>query len=216
MSVYAKMIKVNKTIQGQRVLCDINLEFHQGKIYGLQGKNGSGKTMLLRALCGLIIPNSGEVIVNNQTLNAKHSFPESVGILIEYPGFLPQYTGFRNLQLLASIKKQINDDQIRESLLWVGLQPEDKRKYKKYSLGMKQRLGIAQAIMEDPELLLLDEPTNALDSDAVESMRDLLLNLKNKGKTIIVASHDREEIDYLADEKIILENGRVTSIEVIS
>lgn len=154
--------------------------------------------------------------MNNQPLNAKHSFPESVGILIEYPGFLPQYTGFRNLQLLASIKKQIHDDQIRESLLWVGLQPEDKRKYKKYSLGMKQRLGIAQAIMEDPELLLLDEPTNALDSDAVESMRDLLLNLKSKGKTIIVASHDREEIDYLADEKIILENGRVTSIEVIS
>ncbi|MFD7523247.1 ATP-binding cassette domain-containing protein [Paenibacillus chitinolyticus] len=206
---YVKINDVTKKLQGQVVLNKIDLHLEKGNIYGIQGKNGSGKTMLLRLICGLIVPTEGSVEVAGKKLDSKNSFPESVGILIEYPGFLPQYTGFKNLQLLAAIRKKIDDRRIREVLEIVGLDPNDRRKYRKYSLGMRQRLGIAQAIMEDPDLLLLDEPTNALDADAVENMRSLLLRMKQEGKTIVIASHDREELEKLSDEKIIIERGTI-------
>ena len=159
---------VCKDIKGTRVLDDINLELEGGKVYGLWGKNGCGKTMLMRCLCGFIQPTSGRVLVEGKELWKDISFPESVGVLIENPSFLNEYTGFQNLQILASIRKQIDEKVIREMLRCVGLDPYDRRKYRKYSLGMKQRLGIACAVMESPKLIILDEPINALDESGVK------------------------------------------------
>ncbi|ARU63799.1 multidrug ABC transporter ATP-binding protein [Tumebacillus avium] len=212
---YIQIQNMSKKIQGATVLDSINLELQSGKIYGFQGKNGSGKTMLFRAICGLILPSAGEVRIDGERLGADLSFPRSVGILIEYPGFLPQYTGLKNLMLLASLKEEIGEDEVRTSIARVGLDPDDKRKFKKYSLGMKQRLGLAQTIMEDPDLVILDEPTNALDDKGVEMVRDILLDLKQRGKTVLVASHDKEELDFLVDEKFTMENGRITKHEVM-
>ncbi|WP_395761145.1 ATP-binding cassette domain-containing protein [Bacillus sp. 3G2] len=213
MSFFVELKNVTKTIRGHRVLNDIELKLPAGKIYGFQGKNGSGKTMLLRAISGLIKPTSGEVYINKKKLH--NNFPEDMGLLIEYPGFLPSYTGFKNLKILASIQNKINDQKINEALKNVGLDPNDKRKVKKYSLGMKQRLGIAQALMEDPDLIILDEPTNALDKSAVELVRSLLLHLKDKGKTIIIASHDQEELQALCDELFTIENGEIIERKTI-
>ncbi|WP_018783491.1 ATP-binding cassette domain-containing protein [Bacillus sp. 95MFCvi2.1] len=196
-----------KVIKNHTVLNNINLGLEKGKIYGFQGKNGSGKTMLLRAICGLIKPNKGEVFVNQKKLD--NNFPDSIGLLIEYPGFLPSYTGFQNLKLLASIQNKINDEHIKGVLTQVGLEPTDKRKVRKYSLGMKQRLGIAQAVMENPDILVLDEPTNALDKNAVKIVRELLLDLKQQGKTIIIASHDQHELQLLCDDLYTIDNGEI-------
>ncbi|MCX2829679.1 ATP-binding cassette domain-containing protein [Bacillus pseudomycoides] len=196
-----------KVIKNHTVLKNINLGLEKGKIYGFQGKNGSGKTMLLRAICGLIKPNKGEVFVNQKKLD--NNFPDSIGLLIEYPGFLPSYTGFQNLKLLASIQNKINDEHIKGVLTQVGLEPTDKRKVRKYSLGMKQRLGIAQAVMENPDILVLDEPTNALDKNAVKIVRELLLHLKQQGKTIIIASHDQHELQLLCDDLYTIDNGEI-------
>ncbi|SDL90193.1 ATP-binding cassette domain-containing protein [Sediminibacillus halophilus] len=200
---------VSKQIKKEQVLADIDLSLHKGKIYGFRGKNGSGKTMLFRLLCGLIRASKGSVKVDGKTLGEDISFPPSVGVLIEYPGFLNGYTGFKNLKLLAEINKIVDDEKIKQSIRMVGLDPDDKRKYRKYSLGMKQRLGIAQAIMEEPELIILDEPTNALDSDGVEEIKKVLLDLKADGKCILIASHDKEELDYLSDEIFMMENGKI-------
>ncbi|SDJ81863.1 ATP-binding cassette domain-containing protein [Sediminibacillus albus] len=200
---------VSKQIKKEQILTDIDLSLHKGKIYGFRGKNGSGKTMLFRLLCGLIRASKGSVNVDGKTLGEDISFPPSVGVLIEYPGFLNGYTGFKNLKLLAEINKIIDDEKIKQSIGMVGLDPDDKRKYRKYSLGMKQRLGIAQAIMEEPELIILDEPTNALDSDGVEEIKKVLLDLKADGKCILIASHDKEELDYLSDEIFMMENGKI-------
>jgi ABC-2 type transport system ATP-binding protein len=208
-SAYLEAMNVSKQIKNVPILTNINLSLHKGKIYGFRGKNGSGKTMLFRLLCGLIHSSEGVVKVDGHTLGKDISFPPSVGVLIEYPGFLNGYTGFKNLKMLAELKGIINDDRIKESLRLVGLDPDDKRKFRKYSLGMKQRLGIAQAIMEEPDLIILDEPTNALDTDGVEELKKILLELKNKNKCILIASHDKEELDYLADEIFIMENGKI-------
>lgn len=206
---YLKAEKLTKIMKKQPILTDINLSLYRGKIYGFRGKNGSGKTMLFRALSGLILPTEGKVEVDGVTLGKEVSFPPSVGVLIEYPGFLNGYTGFKNLKLLAGLNDLIGDERIKESIRLVGLDPDDKRKYRKYSLGMKQRLGIAQAIMEEPDLIILDEPTNALDSDGVEEFKELLLSLKTKNKCILIASHDKEELDYLSDEIFMMENGKI-------
>lgn len=208
-SYYLKAEKLTKVMKKQPILTDINLSLHRGMIYGFRGKNGSGKTMLFRALSGLILPTEGKVEVDGITLGKEVSFPPSVGVLIEYPGFLNGYTGFKNLKLLAGLNDLIDDERIKESIRLVGLDPDDKRKYRKYSLGMKQRLGIAQAIMEEPDLIILDEPTNALDSDGVEEFKRLLLSLKAKNKCILIASHDKEELDYLSDEIFMMENGKI-------
>lgn len=205
MSLYVEIKNASKRIKGQMVLDNINLTLHDGKIYGIKGKNGSGKTMLLRMISGLIKPTKGELYIGGNKLD--QNFPDSIGLLIEYPGFLPNYTGFQNLKLLASIQNIINDEQISGILEKVGLDPKDKRKLKKYSLGMKQRLGIAQAVMENPKLIVLDEPTNALDKNAVNIVRDILIEEKNNNKTIIIASHDTEELNYLCDEIFTIENG---------
>lgn len=199
----------NKLIKKKEILTDINLTFESGKIYGLHGHNGSGKTMLLRAICGLILPTSGSVTVDGKTVGKDIEFPDGVGVIIENMSLIPEYTGFKNLQLLAGIKKKIGDSEIRDTLISVGLDPDDKRKVKEYSLGMKQKLNFAQAIMEKPELLLLDEPTNAMDVQTVEKVRNILVEMKEKGTLIIIASHNKEDLDALCDEFIDICDGKI-------
>lgn len=198
-----------KRIQGNTVLDQISLRFESGTIYGLRGKNGCGKTMLMRALCGLIFLTEGTITIDGETLGKSISFPRSIGALIENPSFISGYTGLKNLQILADIQKRIDSDQVRASIQRVGLDPDDKRKYRKYSLGMKQRLGIAAAIMEHPDIVILDEPINALDESGVHLVRKILHELKEDGCLIVLACHDKEELDFLADEIYLMENGRI-------
>lgn len=198
-----------KNIKGTEILSDVNITLNSGKVYGLRGKNGSGKTMFMRALCGLILPTKGKIEIDGKILGRDMDFPESVGVLIESPSFLKGYTGLDNLKMLASIRSNVDEKSIRTSMEMVGLNPDDSRTYRKYSLGMKQRLGIACAIMESPELILLDEPINALDQSGVQEIRDVLMMLKQEGKLIVVACHDNEELEYLSDIIFHVEDGRV-------
>ncbi|MCQ6334965.1 MULTISPECIES: ATP-binding cassette domain-containing protein [Bacillus cereus group] len=214
MQNYIQVDNLSKKIKGQVVLDQINLSLERGKIYGFRGRNGSGKTMLFRALTGLIRPTVGTITIDGKTLQKDISFPENVGILIEYPGFIPEYTGFSNLKLLSMIQQKINDADIKTSIAQVGLDPEDKRKFKKFSLGMKQRLGLAQAIMEKPDLLVLDEPTNALDEEAIDMICNLLLTLKKQGTTILIASHDKETLQKISDYIYYIDSGKISKSEV--
>ena len=207
--MYIKITDVNKTIKKAPILRDINLEFTGGKVYGLRGKNGSGKTMLMRAICGLITPDSGIIDIDGKILGKDISFPESIGVLIENPSFIGNYTGFKNLKVLTSIQNRIGDEQIRKALEDIGLDPDDKRTYRKYSLGMKQKLGIAAAVMENPDIIILDEPINALDDVSVEKVHDILEEQKKRGAVIIIACHDKEELDQLSDEIIEISDGRI-------
>lgn len=211
--MYIDICNMTKTIKNVNVLENINIRFEGGKIYGLRGKNGSGKTMLMRAITGLIIPTKGSININGDIIGKDISFPKSVGALIEQPSFISNYTGFKNLKLIATILNKIDDEQIKESIRTVGLDPEDKKKYKKYSLGMKQRLGIACAIMEEPDIIVLDEPINALDENGVDIVRRILHEEKERGTLIIVACHDKEELESLSNEIFTMESGRVVSHE---
>lgn len=206
------MVSVNnisKKIKGKTILDHISYEFQEGKIYGLYGRNGSGKTMLLRAIAGLIFVDEGSIVIDEKRLHKEIDFPESVGIIIEKTDLLPQYDAFTNLKILSKIKNIANDEDIRNAVEAVGLNPDDKLKVKKYSLGMKQRLSIAQAIFENPDLLLLDEPTNALDEKSIEMVRNILLEKKAEGKTIIIASHNKDDLRILADVTLQMEDGRL-------
>ena len=198
-----------KSFKSAEVLKNINLTLESGKVIGLKGKNGSGKTMLMRAISGLILPTSGKVYINDKELGRQISFPPSIGILIENPSFIGNYTGFKNLKVLASIQNRIGDEQIRKALEDIGLDPDDKRTYRKYSLGMKQKLGIAAAVMENPDIIILDEPINALDDVSVEKVHDILEEQKKRGAVIIIACHDKEELDQLSDEIIEISDGRI-------
>ena len=202
---------LNKKIKGSPVLTDINLEFNGGKVYGLKGKNGSGKTMLMRAVSGLITADSGTVTINGEVLGKQISFPRSIGVLIENPAFISNYTGFKNLSVLASIQKRIGVDRIRQTLEEVGLDPDDKRTYRKYSLGMKQRLGIAAAVMEYPDIIILDEPVNALDESGAMLVREILRRARERGAIIILACHDREELEFLSDVIYEISDGSIVS-----
>lgn len=199
-----------KSFKSAEVLKNINLTLESGKVIGLKGKNGSGKTMLMRAISGLILPTSGKVYINDKELGRQISFPPSIGILIENPSFISDYTGFKNLKILASIQNRISDDEIRDAIRKVGLDPDDKRTFKKYSLGMKQRLGIAAAIMERPDIVILDEPINALDEAGAGLIKGLLDELKANGSLIIIACHDTEELNYLSDEIYEIYDGEIT------
>lgn len=206
------MIEINnlsKQIKGVTVLDRVTMQLQPGTIYGLRGKNGSGKTMLMRCICGLIFPTSGEIRINGKALGKDISFPDSIGVLLESPAFLGEYTGFRNLKNLARLQGGISDSEIAECIASVGLAPDDKRKYKKYSLGMKQRLGIACALMGKPDIIILDEPMNALDEKGAEQVRQLLLGEKERGALVILACHDREDFEFLTDEVFVVEEGRV-------
>lgn len=197
-----------KVISNNTILSNINLQCEYNRIYGFVGRNGSGKSMLFRSICGLVTPTQGTITVNSKLIT-KEQLAENVGVIIENPGFIPDYNGFKNLKLLASINNIIGDDKIKESIKRVGLDPEEKKKVKNYSLGMKQRLGIAQAIMEDPKVIILDEPFNGLDSYGIKDIRELLLELKNNGKCILITSHNNEDIDLLCDEVFNIENGEI-------
>lgn len=199
-----------KSFKSAEVLKNINLTLESGKVIGLKGKNGSGKTMLMRAISGLILPTSGKVYINDKELGRHISFPPSIGILIENPSFISNYTGFKNLKILASIQNRISDDEIRDAIRKVGLDPDDKRTFKKYSLGMKQRLGIAAAIMERPDIVILDGPINALDEAGAGLIKGLLDELKANGSLIIIACHDTEELNYLSDEIYEIYDGEIT------
>lgn len=198
---------VNKTSKGAKILQAIHLELEKGKIYGFVGPNGSGKSMLFKALTGLTRVDSGTIEVLGEVLGKDVDFPSHTRALIEHPGFLPNLSGFKNLKWLASIQNVIDDAQIRQAIRLVGLDPEDRRPVKKYSLGMKQRLGIAQAIMEKPQILILDEPMNGLDIQGVKEIRNLLLGLKEEGVTILLSSHIPEDIDVLCDHVFQMDRG---------
>lgn len=212
---YVEIKNISKEIKGNLILSNINLKLERGKIYGFKGKNGSGKTMLFRAICGLIKATEGEITIDGKIMGKNISFPESLGVLIEYPGFLPNFTGFKNLKYLADINGKIGEQEIKEAIRKVGLDPEDKRKFKKYSLGMKQRLGIAQAIMENPDLVILDEPTNALDADGVNLINSIIKDLKKQNKLILLANHDKEEIEGISDEIYTIQLGKITDHQVL-
>lgn len=203
---------VNLTLQKNEILKDVSVNFERGKIHGLIGRNGSGKTMLMKCICGFIKPTSGEIKVSGKRIGKDCDFPKSAGIIIETPGFIPYYSGYRNLKLLADLRGKITKDDIKNTMRQVGLDPDLKRHVRKYSLGMRQRLGLAQAIMENPDLLVLDEPMNGLDKDGVADMRKYLLDLKEQGKTILIASHSAEDIDVLCDTVCEMDKGRLEKI----
>lgn len=210
MDNYIKCECMTKRLKGNIVLDNISLSVKKGEFLVLKGHNGSGKTMILRAISGLMRLNSGVVYIDNEIIGKQKQFPDSMGILIEYPSFIPGYTGFQNLKFLSSINNKISDEEIYNIIQRVGLDKTDKRKYKRYSLGMKQRLGIAQALMEQPTLLLLDEPTNALDSDGIKDVLDILKVEKAKGTTIVVASHDVHVLDNeMVDRIVHVNNGKL-------
>jgi ABC-2 type transport system ATP-binding protein len=202
---------------GKAVVLDhISLEMHGGLVYGLKGKNGAGKTMLMRAICGLIRPTSGWVEIDGRRLGRDLPFPKSVGVLLENLGFAPDLSGMKNLRALADIRRKIGKEEIRRSMERVGLDPRDPKKYRRYSLGMKQKLGIAAAIMEEPDLILLDEPANALDEGSVQRLRDLLQDLKKAGRIILISCHDDEELYRLSDCVFILEGGKLKGQKIAS
>lgn len=198
---------LNKKIKGNVILNNINLSVESGNVYGFVGRNGSGKTMLFRAIAGLIKGDSGYIDYDGKRLHKDIHMLPNLGVIIENIGLYPEFTGKRNLKFLADINKKISDEEIDAAITRVGLDCNDKRKVKKYSLGMKQRIVIAQAIMEKPEILLLDEPTNALDKDGVKLMRKIILEEKERGAIVLIASHNQEDINRLCDKVYYIEAG---------
>ena len=189
----------------------VSLNWQSGKIHGLVGRNGSGKTVLLKCICGLILPTSGTITLDGKPVDGKKRLPVEIGAIIEQPGFLPNCSAYKNLSLLADIKSKIGKNRIIESIRMVGLDPSSRKHVGKYSMGMRQRLGIAQAIMEDPDVLIFDEPMNGLDNDGVAEMRRLFIQLRDTGKTIILASHNPLDINTLCDTVCELNLGKLVS-----
>ena len=204
---------VTKILKKNTVLDDVTFSFENGCVYGLYGENGSGKTMLLRALAGLIVPTEGEVICDGKRLHRDVSFPENTGIVIEHMELLPKFSATENLRLLAKIRKTASEEDIRSALLRVGLDSASKEKVKKFSLGMKQRLNIAQAIFEKQNVILLDEPTNALDAEGVERMYQIIWEEKARGALIVMATHHREDLEQICDHVIRISKGRIVEEE---
>lgn len=211
--VVVRVENLRKTFQEEEVLKGISCEFEEGNTYAVIGNNGSGKSVFFKCICGFLTATEGKIIVDGKQIGKDVDFPESIGLIIERPGFMPQMSGFRNLKLLAGIRGQISEGQIKEVIKRVGLDPESKKAVAKYSMGMKQRLGIAQAIMEDPKLLILDEPFNGLDKGGVEEIRSLLKEMKKAGKTILLTSHNSEDIVQLADHVWEMDAGRMSCIK---
>ena len=198
---------VNKYFGDEHVLKDVSHTFEKGKIHGIVGNNGSGKTVLMKCICGFLKPDSGVIYVNHKQVGKETDFPEDIGIIIETPGFLPHLSGTQNLKILASLQKKANALTIRTVLEQVGLDPDMKKPVGKYSLGMRQRLGFAQALMEDPSLLILDEPLNGLDKHGVVHIRNVIKGLRAEGKTVILASHNQVDIDELCDTVCEMDAG---------
>lgn len=207
--IMIKVENLSKQFGKTEVLHQVNVSFAKGHIHGLIGRNGSGKTMLLKCICGFVPATSGTITVQGKVVGKDIDIPKNIGIIIETPGFLPGYSAYKNLKFLADISGKADKQTVKDAIKKVGLDPELKRHVGKYSLGMRQRLGLAQAIMEDPDILLLDEPMNGLDNEGVEEMRKFLLELKEQGKTIIIASHSKEDIEVLCDTVSEMDKGRL-------
>ncbi len=207
MEYIAEIKNVSKRFGDETVVREVSLSLEPGRIYGIAGRNGSGKTVLFKMLIGFLKPTTGRIFVNGKEIGKDRDFAEDVGIIIETPGFLGGFSGYKNLEYLAGIKKRIGKEEIRRSMEKVGLDPDSRKKVKKYSLGMRQRLGIAQAIMEEPKLLILDEPMNGLDRQGAEEIRELFLKLRGEGVTILLASHHKEDMELLCDKVYEMEDG---------
>lgn len=202
---------LTKKIGNEIILKDVNTKFENKKIYGIVGRNGSGKTMFLKSLCGFLTPTSGTVLINQKDIYKEEMFSNNVGISFSNSNYIKDLTGFENLELIANIKKQISKEDIIDALKKVNLLKEKDKKYSKYSLGMKQKLDIAQAIMEKPEILLLDEPFNGLDDESVKLIKKLIIDLKNSGNTIIIATHIKDDIENFCDEVIRFDMGTIVN-----
>ncbi|MGL5870382.1 MAG: ABC transporter ATP-binding protein [Clostridium chrysemydis] len=207
-----ELVNYSKKIKNDCVLNNINMKLESGKVYGLCGGNGSGKTMILRAISGLIRPDNGEVQFDGKILELGE-FPKSIGLMIGFTKLIPEYTAMQNLKILNSIDNKCSTEELEDTLRRVKLDPNNKKNIKKYSMGMNQKLVIAQAIMGSPDLILLDEPTNSLDDEAIESVREIVLEEKKKGNIIIIASHNKEDIDLLCDEVFTIKLGKIVSYE---
>ncbi|GFR34916.1 ABC transporter ATP-binding protein [Thermobrachium celere] len=206
------LVNITKSFNGNKIIDDISIKMSKGKVYGFVGRNGSGKTVLLKMITGFIRPDSGYIEINNQRLGKDIDFPANCGVLIENPGFISNKTGYENLKLLADINKTIDYDKIKNMMIDYELDPNDKKKVKQYSLGMKQKLGLIQAFMEEPEIIILDEPMNALDDTYVNKVRDYIKSIKHE-RLIIITSHNQEDIEILCDEVFCLKNGKLNKIK---
>lgn len=213
MRTVIKVEDVSVVFGEETVLRNVSYEFKEGLIYGIVGNNGSGKTVLMKCICGFLIPTSGKIFVNYKQIGKDVDFPENTGIIIETPGFLPNLSGQKNLEMLASLNKRIGKETIQDVIRKVGLDPNLRKPVSKYSLGMRQRLGIAQAIMEDPAILILDEPFNGLDKTGVKQMHELISDLHSKDKTIILSSHNQRDIDVLCDKVCEMDNGTMGNFD---
>lgn len=203
---------LSKRFGEEQVLKSVSRDFEIGKIHGIVGNNGSGKTVLMKCICGFLKPSGGCVLVNGKEVGKDMDFPDDLGIIIETPGFLPNLSGMKNLQILASLKRRASNEVIREVIRKVGLDPDSRKPVGKYSLGMRQRLGLAQALMEDPSILILDEPLNGLDKHGVIHIRELIKSLRTEGKTILLASHNQMDIDELCDTVCEMDGGVMTMV----
>lgn len=212
MDAVIEVQNLSKSFGEEQVLKGVSRDFEIGKIHGIVGNNGSGKTVLMKCICGFLRPNGGRVLVNGKEVGWDMDFPDDLGIIIETPGFLPNLSGMKNLQILASLKKRASTDVIREVIRKVGLDPDSRKPVGKYSLGMRQRLGLAQALMEDPSILILDEPLNGLDKHGVVQIRELIKSLRTEGKTILLASHNQMDIDELCDTVCEMDGGVMTMV----
>ena len=207
--MYVEVKNITKTLEKNIILDNISCSFDSGKIYGIRGVNGSGKTMLLKAIAGLVKVDQGEIIVGDQKLERGNEFPQDVSALIENPGMIPNYSGLKNLLILSQIRNRVSKQEIIDYMKRFKLDPTDNKKLKKYSLGMKQKIGIIAALMEDSKLILLDEPTNALDKDSITTLNEMLYEQKKKGNLIIITSHDSEELNLVSDEVYEIEAGKM-------
>lgn len=212
-NIIIQVVNLTKTYGNINVLDNVSVNFERGQIHGLVGRNGSGKTMLMKCICGFVMPTKGSIIVEGKIIGKDIDIPKNIGAIIENPGFLANYSGYNNLKFLASINKKIDKEQIRQTLKTVGLDPDSKKHVSKYSMGMRQRLGLAQALMEDPDILFLDEPMNGLDKRGVEEMRALFSRLREEGKTIIMANHSAEDIDILCDTVYEMDLGVIHKVK---
>ncbi|MBU5468724.1 ATP-binding cassette domain-containing protein [Virgibacillus sp. MSJ-26] len=208
-----KLSNVSKSFKGISLFSNVNVSFKEGKIYGIKGHNGSGKSVLFKMICGFINPDDGEIVIDSKYMKNDNDFPENFGVIIDRPGFIGSKTGLENLKSLASIKGEISEKEICMAMEAVGLDPSIKQKMRNYSLGMKQKIAVAQSFMENQSVLILDEPFNALDVDSVKKIRNLLLGFKKEGKTIILTSHNQEDLDFLCDEQMRINNYTLESYE---
>lgn len=207
-----ELIHIYKKIGRKEILNDINFSIPAGKICGLSGVNGSGKTMIMKIISGLYLPSSGQVKIDGEISGVLNRFPDSIGVLIENPEFLQSYTGYENLKMLADIRKIISKEEVCDVMRRVGLDPNNDKKFRKYSLGMKQKLGIAAAIMEKPDIIILDEPFNVIDIKGVEAVKDIIIEEKKRGATIILASHSKDTYEELVDMNVYISEGRIVEI----